>query len=120
MNVIELKVINMNNRIIKAFSVYLMEHPKVDNKDELLKCVYNQSNVIEHISEYAINGVSDDDRFGYLIDYLDSLSYTLGKYADIMKASRRYVPVQSEVDTLKNEILNILNDHSDIATERLR
>lgn len=120
MNVIELKVINMNNRIIKAFSVYLMEHPKVDNKDELLKCVYNQSHVIEHVSEYAINGVSDYNRLGYLINHLDSLSYTLGKYADILKASRRYVPVQSEVDTLKNEILNILNDHSDIATERLR
>lgn len=119
MNIIELKVIRLRNSIIKAFSVYLMENPKADNENELLTCIYKTSGVIEHIAEYAIDEVSSDNRLGYLITDLDGLSYILNKYTDIIKASRRYLPVQSEIDTLKNEILNTLSTHSDMATLRL-
>jgi hypothetical protein len=119
MNIIELKVIRLRNSIIKAFSVYLMENPKADNENELLTCIYKTSDVIEHIAEYAIDEVSSDNRLGYLITDLDGLSYILNKYTDIIKASRRYLPVQSEIDTLKNEILNTLRTHSDMATLRL-
>lgn len=108
MHLIEMKVVRIRGLIIEALAQYLITYGAPIGGG-VLNTILKSADVIEHIAQDAVCGVSNEERARRLMADLEGSELILKQFEDELNKSRMTTPSLHEIQQLRDEIYSNFN-----------
>lgn len=108
MHFLGMKVVRIRGLIIEALAQYLITYGTPIGGG-VLNTILKSADVIEHIAQDAVCGVSNAERARRLIADLDGSELILKQFEDELNKSRMTIPSLHEIQQLREDVYRDFN-----------
>ncbi|WP_064576011.1 hypothetical protein [Hafnia paralvei] len=95
------QTILIRSQISEALCLYASEF---GSSESILNAAERSSDVIEHIAQYALEGVNHDMQANLLVQDLTTALFLISEFERELKQSRKNVPNANDINVLISEI----------------
>lgn len=100
------RTIQIRSQILESLYLYASEYHPIDTMENLFRLGERSSDVIEHISQYALEGVSHDMQATCLIQDLNAALLIISEFDKELKMVRGNIPTACDINQIINELNN--------------
>lgn len=104
------QTILIRSQISEALCLYASEF---GSSDSILNAAGRSSDVIEHVAQYALEGVNHDMQANLLVQDLTTALFLISEFESELEQSRRNVPSATDINSLISEIKEVFQVNLD-------